>query len=143
MPGKKGAGIFSEEERAAVRDYVKEKRAQSRSGKVDGEQMVRDAIRAMAPADRALAERFHDIVKSVAPDLVPRTWYGMPAYSKDDEVLCWFQPAGKFKVRYSFIGFSDEAKLDDGTMWPISFALTTVGPAEELRIAELVKRAHG
>lgn len=143
MPERKATKGFSDEERAAMRDYLKEKRARAKSGKVDGEQEVRDKIATMSQPDRSLAERIHALVRAAAPDLVPRTWYGMPAYSKDEEVLCWFQPAEKFKSRYAFIGFSDEAKLDDGTMWPISFALTTLGPAEEARITELVKKAHG
>jgi uncharacterized protein YdhG (YjbR/CyaY superfamily) len=95
----------------------------------------------MPEPDRVIAERIHAIIKDAAPDLVPRTWYGMPAYAKDGNVVCFFQPAVKFKARYAMLGFSDKANLDDGAMWPTSFALTELTAADEARIAELVKQA--
>ena len=100
-------------------------------------------IAEMSQPDRAMAERIHEIVGAAAPDLVPRTWYGMPAYAKDGKVLCFFQAAKKFKSRYATLGFSDEAKLDDGELWPVAFALAELTPATEKRIAALVKRAVG
>jgi uncharacterized protein YdhG (YjbR/CyaY superfamily) len=102
---------------------------------------VRAAIAEMSPADRALAERLHELVTSTAPDLMPKTWYGMPAYAKDGKVVCFFRDAGKFKERYAMFGFNDSAKLDDGAMWPIAFALTKLTAAEEKKIAALVKKA--
>jgi uncharacterized protein YdhG (YjbR/CyaY superfamily) len=143
---KKGApesSGFSEEERAAMKEAVRERRAQARGEKADGEGDIRAKIAEMDPTDRAMAERIHAIVRKTVPTLVPRTWYGMPAYSKDGEVLCFFQPAGKFKTRYATFGFSDEAHLDEGRMWPSGFALTGVGDAEEARIVALLKRAVG
>ena len=134
---------FTAEEQAAARARVREMRARSRGTKVDGEAEVRAAIAAMAPADRAIAQRFHALMRTHAPALTPRTWYGMPAYSKGDQVLCWIQNAGKFKVRYSSVGFSDEAHLDDGHMWPIAYALTELTDVEEAKIVALVKRALG
>jgi uncharacterized protein YdhG (YjbR/CyaY superfamily) len=97
----------------------------------------------MPEADRVIAERLHEIVKEQAPSLVSRTWYGMPAYAKDDKVLCFFQPAAKFKARYATFGFNDDARLDDGTMWPTSFALTKLTAADEKKIGTLVKKAVG
>jgi uncharacterized protein YdhG (YjbR/CyaY superfamily) len=97
----------------------------------------------MAEADRAMAERVHAIVMASAPDLSPRTWYGMPAYARDGNVVCFFQPAQKFKARYATLGFNDRARLDDGTMWPVAYALTELTAADEARIAELVKKAAG
>lgn len=135
------SGITAEE-KAAVKAWRREVRA--RKGKLDpaeGENDVLAAIAAMAPTDRAIAERVHQLVKTAAPELVPRTWYGMPAYTKNDKVICFFQNAGKFKARYQTLGFSDKAQLDDGNMWPSSFALTALGPAEEERITALVKQA--
>lgn len=143
MPVKKPEQGFSAEERDAMREAIKERRRAKSSPSGDGESDVRAKIAEMPQPDRQLAERFHAIVKATAPGLVPRTWYGMPAYSKGDDVLCWFQPASKFKARYSFIGFSDSAQLDDGRMWPISYAVTTLTAAEEARIANLVKQAVG
>lgn len=135
---------FTAEEKAAMRERVRELRKRSKPGTGDGEQDVRSAIAAMAPSDRALAERVHAIVRATAPHLTPRTWYGMPAYSKEDQVLCYFRNAGKFKTRYATLGFSDEAQLDDGNMWATEFALTALTAADEARIVALVKRAiHG
>lgn len=111
--------------------------------KADGTAEVLAAIAAMTGTDRELAERVHAIVTATAPELAPRLWYGMPAWAKDGKVLCFFQSAGKFKTRYATLGFQHEAKLDDGHLWPVAFAVTGITPAEETRIAELVKRAVG
>ena len=123
---------FTAEEKAAAKAALKD---------AEGEKAVLEAIAKMADADRAMAERIHAIVRKSAPDLVPRTWYGMPAYSKDDKVICFFKDAGKFKERYATFGFNDKAKLDDGSMWPTSYALTKLTKADEKTIGELVKRA--
>jgi uncharacterized protein YdhG (YjbR/CyaY superfamily) len=129
---------FSAEEKAAMRA-----RARELKDKTDGETAVRTAIAAMAPADRALAKRFHELVKAAAPELTPKTWYGMPAYAKDGKVVCYFRDAGKFKDRYSTFGFNDAAKLDDGTLWPTAFAVTKLTPADEKKLTALVKKAVG
>ena len=129
------------EERAAVREWKREK---SRSGKTTPEQdaaEVRAKIEEMPQADRSIAERIHGIVLNAAPQLAARTWYGMPAYALDGKVLCFFQPASKFKARYGTLGFSDKAALDQGSMWPTSFALTEITAEIEARITDLVKRA--
>jgi uncharacterized protein YdhG (YjbR/CyaY superfamily) len=128
------------EERAAMKERVGELKAE-RGGKADGESDVLAKIAAMGESDRALAERFHAIVKASAPELVPRTWYGMPAYSKDGKVVCYFRDARKFKERYAMFGFNDRAKLDEGAMWPIAFALNELTPDVEARISALVKKA--
>ena len=133
---------FSDEERAAMQEYVKESR-RGRTGKADGEQDVLTKIAEMPASDRAMAERLHTIVKANAPDLEPRTWYGMPAYAKDGKVVCFFQSAQKFKSRYATLGFSDRANLDDGSMWPTAFALKKLTRADEARIAALVQQAIG
>ena len=138
--GKTSEG-FTDEERAAMKDRAQELKAADRAGTADGESDALAKIAAMQHPDRAIAERLHAIVKDSAPDLTPRTWYGMPAYAKDGKVLCFFQSAQKFKTRYATFGFSDRANLDDGAMWPTAFALTKVTAAEETRIAALVKRA--
>jgi uncharacterized protein YdhG (YjbR/CyaY superfamily) len=127
---------FTDEERAAMKE-----RARELKGKGDGESEVLAKIAEMPEADRAKAERLHAIVKDSAPDLKPRTWYGMPAYAKDGKVVCFFQSAQKFKSRYATLGFSDKANLDDGAMWPTSFALKELGAAEEKKIGALVKNA--
>jgi uncharacterized protein YdhG (YjbR/CyaY superfamily) len=136
---------FTAEERAAMKERAQELKAESRRGggakKADGESDVLAKIAEMPESDRVLAERFHAIVRESAPDLSPRTWYGMPAYAKDGKVVCFFQSAAKFKTRYATFGFSDKAKLDEGSMWPTGFALTELTPAVEERIAALVKRA--
>jgi uncharacterized protein YdhG (YjbR/CyaY superfamily) len=139
----KAAKGFTAEERAAMKDRAKELKAARSGAKGDGEGEVRAKIAAMAAPDRALAERLHAMVKASAPALVPRLWYGMPAYAKDGNVVCFFQDARKFKTRYATFGFSDKATLDDGVMWPIAFALKELGPAEEVRIAALLKIAVG
>ncbi len=132
---------FSDEERAAMKERAQEVKAAARGSKADGESEVLAKIAEMPEPDRALAERIHAIVKASAPALSPRTWYGMPAYAKDGKVVCFFQSAAKFKSRYATLGFSDKANLDDGTMWPTSFALKELTEAEEATIAALVKKA--
>jgi len=143
MPVKKAAKGFTDEERAAMRERVKEMRARPRSGKADGERDVLAKIAAMPPSDRVIAERLHALIKASAPALTAKTWYGMPAYAKDDEIVCFFQCADKFKTRYATLGFSDSAKLDEGRMWPTTYALVELTAAEEERITALVKRAVG
>ncbi len=133
--------VFSKEERAAMQEAIRERR--SRASAADGERDVLAKIAGMPGPDRALAERFHAIVRTHAPGLTPRTWYGMPAYSKESQVVCYFRPASKFKTRYATVGFSDEAALDDGRMWPTDFALIALTDAEETRIAGLVRKAVG
>jgi uncharacterized protein YdhG (YjbR/CyaY superfamily) len=135
-PARKG---FSAEERAAMRERAKELKAAE--GKADGESAVLAKIAEMAGPDRAIAERLHSIVKGSAPSLSPKTWYGMPAYAKDGKVVCFFRDRGKFKERYMTFGFNEPAKLDQGAMWPIAFALTDLTAAEEKKIAALVKKA--
>jgi hypothetical protein len=129
---------FSAEEKAAMRA-----RARELKNKEDGETAVRAAIAEMSPSDRAIANRVHELVKRAAPDLVPKTWYGMPAYAKDDKVVCYFRDAGKFKERYAMLGFNDRSKLDEGSMWPVAFALTKLTAADEKKITALVKKAVG
>ena len=137
----KAADGFTEEERAAMRERARELRARPRAGKDDGERDVLAKIAAMPPADRAMAERLHAIVKAHAPALAPKTWYGMPAYARDGQVVCFFQSSDKFKTRYATLGFSDEANLDEGHMWPTAFALTELTAVDEARIGVLVKKA--
>ena len=134
---------FTDEERAAMKERAQELKAGARAnkGKADGESDVLAKIAAMREPDRAMAERLHAIVKSSAPALSPRTWYGMPAYAKDDQVVCFFQSAHKFKARYATFGFSDKANLDEGTVWPVAFALKELTAAAEARIGALVKKA--
>jgi uncharacterized protein YdhG (YjbR/CyaY superfamily) len=133
-PAKRRKG-FSDEEKAAMRE-----RAREAKGK-DGESDLLAKIAEMKEPDRAMAERLHALMKDVAPDLTPKTWYGMPAYAKDGQVVCFFQPAAKFKARYSTFGFNEKANLDDGDMWPTAYALTELTPAAEKKIAALVKKA--
>jgi uncharacterized protein YdhG (YjbR/CyaY superfamily) len=135
-PTKKKEG-FTAEEKAAMRARAKELKAAA-----DGESAVREALAAMTPGDRAIGKRLHAIVKGAAPDLSPKTWYGMPAYAnKEGKVVCFFRDAAKFKERYAMFGFNDSAKLDDGSMWPVAFALTKLTKADEARIGKLVKQA--
>ena len=145
-PGK-ASERFTEEERAAMKERAAELKASarrgSRAGKADGEQDVLAKIAEMPERDRVMAERLHAIVKASAPGLSPRTWYGMPAYALDGKVVCFFQSAQKFKTRYATFGFSDSAKLDDGSMWPTAFALERLTAAEEKRIGQLVQKAVG
>jgi uncharacterized protein YdhG (YjbR/CyaY superfamily) len=130
---------FTDEERAAMKERAQELKAEGR--KADGESAVRAAIASMSPQDRAIAERLHELIKATAPDLSPKTWYGMPAYAKDGKVVCFFRNAGKFKERYAMFGFNDSAKLDEGSMWPVAFALKELTAADEARIGALVKKA--
>ncbi len=130
---------FTVEERGAMKERVKELKAAA--DKADGESDVLAKIAEMAKPDRAMAERLHAIIKASAPALSPRTWYGMPAYAQDGNVICFFQPAEKFKTRYSTLGFSDKAHLDEGNMWPNAFALTQLTAADEARIGALVQKA--
>jgi len=136
-PAKK---TFTADERAAMKERAQELKAEA--GKADGESALLAKIAEMKGSDRAIAKRVHAIVKSAAPDLSPKTWYGMPAYAdKDGKVVCFFQSAQKFKSRYATLGFSDQASLDDGAMWPTTFALKDLTPAEEKKIVALVKKA--
>ena len=130
---------FTAEERAAMRERARELKAAA--GRADGERDVLAKIAEMPEADRTMAERVHAIVMATAPELSPRTWYGMPAYAKDDKVLCFFRSAQKFKTRYATFGFSDRANLDEGNMWPTDFALKKLSAADEKRVAALVKQA--
>jgi uncharacterized protein YdhG (YjbR/CyaY superfamily) len=137
---------FTDEERAAMKERAQELKASARRprGKKaapDEEGALLEKIAEMVDEDRAMAERIHAIVKASAPDLTSKTWYGMPAYAKDGKIVCFFQPAQKFKSRYSTLGFNDAANLDDGAMWPTAFALTKLTPEDEARIGELVQRA--
>jgi uncharacterized protein YdhG (YjbR/CyaY superfamily) len=134
---------FTAEERAAMKQRSSELKAaaRARNGSADGESDVLAKIAEMTEADRAIAERLHAIVKASAPDLSPRTWYGMPAYAKDGKVLCFFKPGEKFKTRYATLGFSDKANLDEGDMWPVEFALKELTATEEARITALLKKA--
>lgn len=131
-----GSKGFTKAERAAMRE-----RARELKGKAEGESAILEKIAEMPKADRVIAERVHAIVKETAPDLMPRTWYGMPAYSRDGKVVVFFQSADKFGSRYATLGFNDAAKLDQDAMWPTTFALAEVGPAEEKKITALVKKA--
>jgi uncharacterized protein YdhG (YjbR/CyaY superfamily) len=134
---------FTAEEKAAMKERAKELKAEARAKKDSsaGENAVLTKIAAMPPPDRTMAQRVHAIIKASAPGLTPRTWYGMPAYAKDGNVVCFFQSARTFKSRYATLGFSDKANLDDGSMWPVAFALKELTAAEEARIAALVKKA--
>jgi uncharacterized protein YdhG (YjbR/CyaY superfamily) len=130
---------FTDEERAAMKERAREMKAQAT--KADGESEVRAKIAEMGEPDRAMAERIHAIIKDSAPALSPRTYYGMPAYAKDGKVLCFFKPAEKFKTRYATLGFTDKANLDEGTLWPVEFALKELNAPEEAKVAALVKQA--
>ena len=136
---------WTAEEKAAMRERAREMKAEARANedRAAGERDVLAKIAEMPAADRAMAERLHALIKDSAPSLSPRTWYGMPAYAKDGKVLCFFTPAAKFKERYATFGFNATANLDEGNMWPTSFALTELTAKEEARIVELVKRAVG
>ena len=142
--GEKPKG-FTEEERAAMREHAQELKVEARRGRgtdqANGESDVLEKIAALPQPDRAMAERLHAIIKANAPALSPKTWYGMPAYAKDGNVVCFFQSAQKFKTRYATLGFSDKANLDEGHLWPTAFALKELTPAEEAKIGALVKKA--
>ncbi|QNO37513.1 DUF1801 domain-containing protein [Protaetiibacter sp. SSC-01] len=141
---KKNTSAFTEEERAVMKEHAAEVRRSKKSTPEENAQAVLDKIAAMDPEDRALAERIHRIVTETAPELAPRLWYGMPAYYKDGKNIVYFQDAKKFKARYSTLGFDNAAQLDEGTMWPTSYALTNdLTKADEKLIAQLVKRAVG
>src|ERR1700737_4626596 len=138
-------GKFTDEERGAMKDRVQELKAAARRGpradKADEESAVLAKIAEMPEPDRAMGKRLHAVIKASAPALSPKLWYGMPAYAKDGKVVCFFQPAQKFKTRYATFGFNDAAHLDEGTMWPVAFALAALTPTEDARIAALVKKA--
>jgi uncharacterized protein YdhG (YjbR/CyaY superfamily) len=138
MSAEKSKG-FTAEERAAMRERAKELKAEAR--RADGETALLAQLAEMPEADRALGTRVHEIVRAAAPDLEPKTWYGMPAYARDGRVVCFFKCADKFKSRYATFGFSDEANLDEGAMWPTEFALTKLTAKDEAKIAALVKKA--
>ena len=142
---RRSSEIWTEEEKAAMRESARERRATVRLSpeeqRAEGEREVRDKIAELSGSDREIAEGVHALVMNAAPSLAPRTYYGMPAYAKAGRVICFFQPASKFKVRYATLGFQPDANLDDGSMWPTSFALTELTPANKQRLAELVKQA--
>ncbi|MFD5180949.1 iron chaperone [Nocardia sp. NPDC058379] len=140
----RSAAAFSAEERAAMKEHAQELKTAARRGKTskaDGEADLLAKVAEMPEPDRSIATRIHEIVMTEAPDLTPKTWYGQPAWAKDGKVVCFFQSAAKFKTRYATLGFSDTATIDDGTMWPTAFGLTALTPADEARIAELVRKA--
>jgi len=139
---KKSKG-FTDEEKAAMRNRAQELKAEARADKdkAEGESAVLAAIAAMQEPDRAMARRLHTIIKASAPALLPKTWYGMPAYAKDGKIVCFFQTAQKFNTRYATLGFNDAANLDEGALWPVAFALKALTAAEEARITALVKKA--
>lgn len=141
---RKATAGFTDDERSAMRERARELKAArgSRAGKADEESAVLAKMTEMPEPDRAMAERIHALIRATAPELAPRLWYGMPAYAKDGAVVCFFQGAQKFKTRYSTLGFTDKAALDDGPMWPTAFALTELTSAVEARIIALVKRAY-
>ena len=146
--GAKGtATVWTDEERAAMQASAHERKAASRRDPAEeraaGEAEVRAKIADMPTADRVMGERIHELVTTTAPSLAPRTYYGMPAYAKDGKVICFYKPASKFKVRYSTFEFQPDARLDEGEMWPVSFAVTELTPRAEARIVELVKKAAG
>lgn len=139
---KAASGTFSPEEREAMREYVKERKAQNKgSSSEDGERQVREKIAEMGEDDRAIAAPLHDLIRLLKPDLVPRTWYGMPAYAKDGNVVIFFQPAQKFRSRYATLGFSDRATLDDGSMWPSAYAILAWTADVEAQVKALIARA--
>ena len=137
------SNVWTDEERAAMQEHAKEMKVEARRGKdkADGERDVLAKIAEMPESDRVMAERIHAVVKASAPDLSPKTYYGMPAYARDGKVVCFFQPADKFKARYATFGFNDDANLDEGSMWPTSWALTKLTDADERMIGSLVKKA--
>ena len=133
----RSSAAFTDEERGAIKARIQEQK----TDKADGESAVLAKIAEMTPSDRAMGKRLHAVIKASAPALSPKLWYGMPAYAKDDKIVCFFQPAQKFKTRYATFGFSDKAHLDEGTMWPNAFALTKLTAQDEARIGALVKKA--
>jgi uncharacterized protein YdhG (YjbR/CyaY superfamily) len=143
MAAKKRASVFSDEERAAAKEATQERKIVWGKNRADDQRLVLAKIASFPEPDRSLAKRLHAIITESAPELSPRLWYGMPAYTKEGDVLCFFQPASKFKARYGTLGFNDAAKLDDGVIWPTSFAVTELTGSSETRIATLVKKAVG
>jgi uncharacterized protein YdhG (YjbR/CyaY superfamily) len=142
---KKSKG-FTDEEKAAMKEYIQERQGIHPKSGADGETLVLEKIAKMSEPDRSMAKRVHAVIRAAAPSLSPRTWYGMPAYAlpgKDGKIVCFFQDAAKFKVRYATLGFSDKAKLDEGNMWPVVYALKTLTSTEEAKITSLVKKALG
>ena len=142
----KASDAFTAEEKAAMQEHVKAERAAARKaakGETDLEPEVLAKIAELPEPDRSIAQRIHDVIKDAAPSLTPRLYYGMPAFAKDGKVLCFFQPASKFKARYGTFGFNDGAQLDDGSMWPTSWGITTLTAADEKKIAAIVKQAVG
>jgi len=146
-PRKSEKNVWTDEERAAMQESARERKAVSRRGKgddrADGERDLREKIAKMPADDRAMADRIHALVMDAAPSLLPKTYYGMPAYAKDGKVICFFQAKSKFKVRYSTFGFQPDAPLDDGSMWAIAFAVNELTPSSEAQITKLVKKAAG
>ncbi|MCL4489217.1 MAG: DUF1801 domain-containing protein [Chloroflexi bacterium] len=140
---KKQSAVWTDEEKAAMRNRAQELKAEARANKnkAEGESAALAAIAAMSEPDRAMAKRLHAIIKDSAPALSPKTWYGMPAYAQDGKIVCFFQSANKFKTRYATFGFNDTAHLDEGSLWPVAFALKELTPTEEERIRALVKKA--
>jgi uncharacterized protein YdhG (YjbR/CyaY superfamily) len=137
----RGTGLFTAEEKAAMRETIADQKRVAAGAQ--GEAMVLEKIATMKEPDRVMAKRLHAIIKANAPDLAPKTWYGMPAYAKGDKIVCFFQDANKFKARYATLGFSDTATLDEGDLWPTSFAVKKLTPAAEAKIVALVKKAAG
>jgi hypothetical protein len=144
---RKKSNVFTEEEKAALQDTVRERKRAARrdpiAAREEGERDVQEQIAAMAPADRVMAKRIHAIVKEAAPELVPTTWYGLPAYANEGKVICFFKAASKYKERYATFGFDQAANLEEGSMWPSAWFLTKLTAADEERIAALVKKAAG
>ena len=139
-PARSGASkIFTAEEKAAMKELIKERKASGNKAEAEADCLAK--IAEMPPPDRKMAERLHKLIASTAPELAPKTWYGMPAYAKDGNVVCFFQSAGKFKARYATLGFTDKANLDEGEMWPTYYALKTLTTADEAKVAKLMKRA--
>ncbi len=140
----KSSGTFTAEEKAAMKEYAAERRSRKRNSSAEADaKAVQDAIAKMSDEDRELCQRLHEVITAAAPELDPRTWYGMPAYAKDGKVVCFVQNAGKFKARYSTLGFQDTAALDRGSMWPTSYAVAKLTKTGEKEIAALVRRAVG
>ena len=131
--------VFTAEEKAAMKELIKERKASGNKAEAEADCLAK--IAEMQPSDRRMAERLHKLIVTTAPQLAPKTWYGMPAYAKDGNVVCFFQSAGKFKARYATLGFTDKAKLDDGEMWPTYYAIRTLTAADEAKIAKLMKKA--
>ena len=139
------SSAFTAAEREAMQDYIREKKAEARGerNRAEGEKEVLAKIAKLPPADRALAKKVHEIIRANAPELAPKTWYGMPAYAKDGKTVCYFQDAHKFKSRYATLGFSDKARLDEGNLWPVVFALKQLGAKEEAFIIDRLREALG